>query len=298
MFTVETKNVPGSMRKVLRDFAENIGMNIYAKGSDEFESALYPPNTKKDRLEIYFYAAPAVGAYSGGKEKSYYRAFGYDLDNDQSTGVTPSLIGFQIEDGEDNLVAEVVENTIYVLFDLLDFDGWLGVEEANSILQKILESYAKAPSLTKRRELEGKKKMDLRSKSFPNFRRLLADSGHSSAEIKRQYDVITRISKGDLIVYDGGIRIPLGKKQTRSSFDRSGQVDIGEVFFILLPEKWDDGDFVEIYYLDPRRKGKHPHIYSDGNSCIGNIHYGVSEFLHDKEIALAAEAIKLFVEES
>lgn len=300
MFKVETSYVPNyTMVAVLESYAQKLRINIKATGSSDGEGRLYYPNTKKTWLEIYFFAGPSVGAYSGGREAIYEKAFGYDLTVGQATGVTPSLIGYPIIDGEDNVVAEVVENTIYVLFDLSDY-GSSSSSVAATILQEILDAYMKLPVLGERQKLEGKKRMELRGESYRNFQEMFKRRiFHRNTDIKKQYEALGRMAKGDIVIVDGEIRIPLGKKRTRDSEDKNNpKVNIGEIYFILIPGNWADGDFAEVYYLDPRYYGRHDHISGNGDICLGNVHNGVRRFLRDHEFAFAAEALKLFVEES
>lgn len=300
MFKVETYLVPSSMRRVLESYAEKLRINIRATGSEDGEERLYYPNTKKGWLEIYFFAGPSVEAYSGGREAYYQRAFGYDIGGSQSTGVTPSLIGYPIIDEEGNTIAEVVENTIYVLFDLSDDESPMSPGIAASILQEILEAYIKLPALAERQKIEGKKRMELRNESYRNFQRMFGFKIlQKNTDAKKQYAYLNKIAKGDIIVVNGEIRVPLGRKQTRDSTDRrKARVNIGEIFFIMTPGNSDSGDFVEIFYLDPKYHGNHDHIYNGGNLCLGNIESGIEGFLREREFAFAAEAVKLFVEES
>ncbi len=300
MNTVKVRGLPDGIRNILRIYAAKWKINISASDYESLDGRLAKPNMLKNTLEVWFGVSPSVGAFSGGSEDSLGEAFRMDLSFSQSTGVTASLIGFPIRDDSETVVAEVVGNSLYVLFDLSDYDTYSSseVEVTLTVLKRILDAYEKLPLLEKRTELEGRRSKYLRSNSFRNFQTFFEDSDHSAQQIKDQYEYLLRISKGDLVINEKEIRFTLHKVQYRPTGSMSRRRKVGDLLVILRPEDYDEADGVEIFYLDPDYEGSHDHIGGNGELCLGNIDGGVSEFLRQNELARAAESVKIFCQES
>ncbi len=300
MNTVEVEGLEEEIKLILQVYAIRWKINIHAVhiGDDDFDRPDFGiPNMRKNRLDIYFRRSASVGPFSNASENSIVEAFGVELLYSQREGVQTSLIGYPITDNDENVVAEVVGNTIYIPFDLPVYEDD-EKQKALLVLKRILDAYEKIPGFEERLMIEGKKRQDLRSASFKNFQTFFRRTHFSNAQIKKQYDYIYKISKGELIVTEDEIRFSLGKTQYRESGGDQNKVNIGEILVVMRPNDWDESAFVQVFYLSPAYQGKHEHVYSCGGLCLGNIHHGVSQFLKKKELALAAESMMIFARES
>lgn len=300
MNTVEIEGLEVEIKMILQIYAIRWKINIRAVGvPDDVDSIpnLTPPNMRKNRLDIYFRSSASVGPFSDAAENSIAEVFGEELLYTQRDGVKTSLIGYPITDSDGNVAAEVVGNTIYIPFDLASYEDW-EKDKALVVLKRILDAYEKIPGFDDRLKIEGEKRKALRSASFQNFQNFFRRSNFTSSQIKKQYDYIYKISKGDLVVTEEEIRFNLGKTQYRQSGGSGNKINIGEILVVMRPNDWNDSDFVQVFYLDPRYHGKHDHVYSYGGLCLGNIYTGVEQFLKKRELALAAEAMMIFARES
>lgn len=296
MYKVGGRRVPGDLINALRPYAQSLKMDISAYMG---EGNLHPPSPNRGKLMIYFYAGPSVGAYSGGEEdESLMSAFGITTEYTQRSLLTPSLIGTKIIDGDDNVVAEVVDNTLYILFDLPELDEAALHYRRIRMLEKIMDAFLKLPPLAKRIEAQIAAMSKLKHDTFRNFQRLFRfDDTHSGADIKSQYQDLIAMAKGDVIVLNGDIRVPLGEME-RIDQDFGRRTPVGEIYFILRPSRAQDNDSVQIFYLTPEFSLTHDFIYRHGGICMGNIAGQVDNFLEDHEFLIAARSVKLFIENS
>lgn len=293
MSNVVTGEWVGSpMMQILQEYAEKIGTSIFVVDN---QGELYSPKAQK-RLTICFYGSPTLGPFSGGAEtyieKVLYR---FSLEDSQKNALTPSLVGLKISDPNGVTVAEVVENTLYILINILEDEG-----HSEKILDRIMADYMKLPtSLEERRSIISNRIEKLRSSSEVNFKKLFCQTLHKDIEINKQFDVLKRMSKdGDLIIANGEIRVPLGRViMTRKYSDHSEtKLDIGKIFFVLGRIQTKEPT-VQIFCLTKDPDDSNDYIGDMGYVCLGNISYGVNKLIRDSEYALAAEAVKLFIEE-
>lgn len=300
MNTVEVEGLKEEIKMLLQVYAIRWKVNIrafYIDDDDYDRPDFGIPNMRKNRMDIFFRRSASVGPFSDASEKSIVEVFGEELLYSQRDGVSTSLIGYPIIDQDKNVVAEVVGNTIYIPFDLPVYEDY-EKQKTLLILKRILDAYEKIPDFDERLKIEGKKRQDLRTASFKNFQSFFRRTHLSNAQIKKQYDYIYKISKGEMIVTEDEIRFSLGKTQYRESGGDRNKVNIGEILVVMRPNDWDESAFVQVFYLSPAYQGKHEHVYSCGGLCLGNIHHGVSQFLKKKELALAAESMMIFARES
>lgn len=116
------------MLPVLQEFAELLQKNIYCSNPHGSSAS---PQTKGGALYIKFWSST-----KGERGSDTRKAFGIPLESAQSNDVLPTGDGLPIADPEGQIVGEVVEGTLYVLFDLPH--GF----NAGKLMRAILEQYA------------------------------------------------------------------------------------------------------------------------------------------------------------
>ena len=291
-------DIPQELRQILQLFTEGVGSDILVHKPESSSGDLFPPSKHVNRLTIYFGKAPAIGPYSGGEEAIIKSAFGVHLSVDQWYSYTPSLLGERITDEDGHTVAEVVDNTLFILFDIAnDFNPRDTHTNKNTqeVLRKIMDKFLELPSLSERKKQIAARKEELDENSWKEFVSIAKtfEKHIPPADIKKQFEFLTKMARGNLVVTNGEIRVPLGHKIAITN--RGRKVNIGDVFFKFeRPRHLSD---VKIFHLTPGKMGTHDYIYSHGIICLGNISSGVDELLEKGEFGLAAEAVKLFVEE-
>jgi hypothetical protein len=249
----------------------------------------FPVSRARDRLTVVFYGYARLGQYSGGSQASGRRVEGFDLERDQTTFIEPSLISETLSDREITY-AEVVGNTLFILFDLL---GGLDTSQSARILERILQKFLTLPAYEVREKQISARIEKVVSESWENFNGLFADSLKLEREIRAQFDFIRKIAKSALVVTKTEIRIDFGYVAMK---DRIGgkKYNIGQHVCII------DIDGPNVLIFNQNKKDKrHPHIYDkDGWVCFGTIAEGLNAFVRDHEFANAVEGIRLFLAEA
>jgi len=121
------------MEPVLKEYTELLGLKI--RISNPHSSEIPVAIGRDDTLFIWCWAIPKIrGRYDGGAATKIKSCFGIRLAGGQSDGITPTGVGVPMVDGDGNTVAEVIDNNIFVLFDLPH-------APAAEPLRAILESY-------------------------------------------------------------------------------------------------------------------------------------------------------------
>lgn len=92
------------------------------------------PKRESGELKIIFYAAYGTDSYEFSSQR-YPNVFGIRLQEGQRDGITPSKKGIPIYD-QDNLIAEYVDGSLFVLFDLMH-----SKYEIVFLMAKILENF-------------------------------------------------------------------------------------------------------------------------------------------------------------
>lgn len=256
----------------------------------KLDNSAYPVNNDPDILTIVFFGYPNVDNFSGGAARYVSDFYDGYLSEGQATGIAPSLIGETIGT-RNHTYAEVLGNTIYILFDLLYEDDWRAEEK----LEVLLKEYLKLPPFAVRLRLVRDKMARLRKESFENFKRifLYKRSLKTTIEIKQQYDYINSISKSQVIVDDNEIRVNLGIVRTLDT-NTNTKRSVGQHFFVMDTDK----NEVSVFQLAP---GSHRHPYfgnAEGSVCFGTIDEGLSNFIENCEYAHAARGVKIFASEA
>lgn len=114
---------------ILQDYSKIMQTGISIRNWHNCDKA---PDARDDNwLHVWFYIAP-----TNSKKTIMYSAFGYALDDDQNDAKTMSGKGKPIKDHTGQVVAEVINKCIYILFDLPH-----SRQNSAEILTHILEQY-------------------------------------------------------------------------------------------------------------------------------------------------------------
>jgi len=112
--SMPSKNFEGGsfLLPVVKSAFDNFNLNMIL--SNPHGDKKLPVSVGNDSyLYVHFYSAPSLS-----KKTKMYKVFGIPLDDNQSYAVKPSNTGVQIKDDEGLVVAEYVNNNLYILFDL------------------------------------------------------------------------------------------------------------------------------------------------------------------------------------
>lgn len=98
---------------IANKFAESF--KTYLRISNPHGISAKPNKQEKDKLYVFFYSCPQTE--NNPTKKTFTKVFGIDLSADQGMGFEPSTLGLNIMD-DDQVVAQYLEGTLYILFDL------------------------------------------------------------------------------------------------------------------------------------------------------------------------------------
>lgn len=328
------------LKPVFEDFAARLAVNINVANphgryvEEEFRSN---PPAEKGVLFVRFWA-------SGNPPKDrvkwptirFASVFGVRLQaGGQGDGTDPSGKGEAIRDDTGQVVAEVVDGTLYVLFDLPHSRE---MHTAN-IMRRILETYEKTHQAYVEDLIEDE--AERRAVNRPRFigecgARILQEKNETEANLREAEaslhgttQTIVDLEKRLLDLRRQELLLLEGEKQrdvrfgeefdtlSRMPHVKKVLVQNGTVFvftdtvFIEFDEqRWEIGDFkigidaegglsiynLRAHELTGQTNMHHPHVFDGGtNPCLGNIGVGLREMLDRHEYAVVAQVVIEFL---
>jgi hypothetical protein len=284
-----------AVKIVLEEYALKLGVKIVVNSTDGDEtSRLSKPRHQKNTLFVNIHSGPSIGIFS-----SYHTSgelvrevFDYSLGED-SYHCSP--VGIKIMDDNQVVAAEVIEGTLFVLINLLPADV------PDQIMREIMEEYVKSvpKELSDRRKIVKQNIARVRKNSWNNFIKIFRRSEDGKLErnrklIRERYDELkATVKRGRLIVLpDGEIHADLGYI---THHEYGEKTYLGEVLLVIET----NDEVVKVYGLSTQKStniDNHPHVWGDGDMCLGNIDSGIDKLLEQKQYAFVVETMIDYME--
>jgi hypothetical protein len=311
---------------VLRNFAGRIKRNIVVSNP---HGESFPPMTDPETLYIRFWSTPKEST----KHIKIHQVFGWALGSSQSDALLPSGKGFFIRD-DDTIIAELVEDTLYVLFDLPHSQG-CGLLMAGIIER--LEPFLVSPGFEKQpKKVAGRGRnnsrqayIDLCSRRGQSERTTAeAQLIESQAKIQQSGKLLAQAiqkqlaARERLAVFgnDAELEEQYGKEFDQIlSFEGVQRVEVKNNVILVFTDPieieyqnsiYDIGSFrIEIYPNADSGGVKcfnlsrqtpngfhHPHIGKFGECCLGNIAAGIFQFIGEHQYAPVVQIMLKYLE--
>ena len=290
------------------------------------------PHTGEDSIHIRFWSIPSN--YTRNRV-SIGTAFGIGLSSAQCDGFAPTGSGIPIDDDDGNVVAEIVGNTIYVLFDLVHEP-----ENVGPVMGEIMRRYTEIATLTPE-ELE--KHFEELSKRQNNMvkRAYIRACGRRREARLRQFQDSIRAAESTINDFQRRLSVEVQRlRDHRAELkvleNMDDDTDYGAEFDKLLEvpevEKVDVTDKISVttkkvvithegreftmgrfridfylrdhigvlrcHNLDTTFRGGdyyHPHIRSSGECCFGNMSEGIGQLIGEFQFSIATQMLIQFL---
>jgi len=259
------------IRPVLEEYSIKLGVEIFVKNPHGGSST---PKNEEGKLFIYFWSCAEKYRHT-----VLDSAYGMRLKNGYADACEPSGLGTVIFDPDGVAVAEVVEGTLYVLFDLPHYDS-----PARELLQSIMEAFVQTYQ---------KPKKYYSWKNFVEiFRRRDGLLEMNRTLIHQRYDDLKKAAKGNLKVEKDKIIVTLGPiiRTREDDYGDLKHANLGKYSLVIFPKK----NEVEIY--PSRKRDLHPHVFANGDVCWGNAFDAMHTFVMKREFDLAVQLAEIFLE--
>lgn len=311
------------LKPVFQKFATLFGVDIYVSNPHGEKSK---PKKETGKLFVRFWSHPGAGN-SFSDEKS--ELFSCQLLGGQSDGLSVSPIGIPIYDECRTLAADMVDGTLFILFDLPHREG------GGPILERILEEYVRAvteePEVRKQRlqEISRKQYIEKRKKcarqqseeckeniekaerDIKAYQKKIVEvvrtmrhaseklaflSGTALVNVERQAEsewekLIHMPGVEDVCIIDDSISVFLSK-EISISFE-SIEYAIGKFRIDINEEDCD----VRAHNLTRCVKNcYHPHVQDNGDCCFGEISDGIAQLIGEYEYAALVQVMMRYLE--
>ncbi len=314
------------IKPVLQEFADLLGRDIHV--SNPHGKASQPAKAGSGKIHIRFWSRPGAAE---AEKTSIAEVFGIRLGDGQRDALTPSGQGIPIVDPDGVVAAEVIEDTIFVLFDLPHKSGNAGqlirkIMEEYAILQKDPEELERLRAEAREREIRASREAYVREcgrrleSTIAATRRSIEDAERTIRDCQKRITEAVRAQSGFCKKLEQLL-------QSSAELEKSFAEEFNKLCAVPGVERVrvTDGvvqiftDNVEIKYggsvydigrfrLDIYTSGSnggvrafnltrtvnghaHPHVKSDGNCCLGNIADGVAKLIGEYQYSVLAQVM-------
>ena len=320
---------PG-IAEVLEKYAVQLGVNILSWNENV---GVVEPDRADNSLTVVFTAVP--NGYDR-RRVEMASAYGITLDERQRQALSPTEdLEHQISDGEGNIVAEVWDSTLYVLFNLPKGDN------AAALMEYIMQDYARWFGSTPEERAEKRAEVIrvFKETTVQAFKDLVSSTLHFSPgyysakeeELKERERELSeeilasQVERKNLRRLKGLSR-KIEKNEADPSLNRmlkeikayavndgfyvtpNGQihVGIGQIDIKYRGNVYDIGEFEIVIWPKHSRVNLinttriveehcHPHVDGHGNPCFGNIDEQVKVFCNGMQYVMLIRLLKVFL---